>query len=260
MTRARSLARELVKRSVAPALFLAAWELAPRLGVVSSFAIPPFSDAMTVLFELMAGGALFEHIGISLFRAMTGLAIATVLGVWLGVLLGMSGTAHDMISLLVELLRPISPIALVSVGLFLFGIGSPPIIFATVWGCFFPIVLNTIAGVRGVNRLYVDSARSMMASRVTIFRDVVWPAALPSILTGFRISTGISLIVIIAGEMMYAAKSGLGFLAMDGFHRFEQARVYGVIVVIGILGYGLNVVQMRIQRYALRWQRGITLE
>ncbi|MBI4220489.1 MAG: ABC transporter permease, partial [Chloroflexi bacterium] len=103
--------RVLAKRSVVPVLFVTVWELAPRYGLVSSFAIPPFSDAIKVLFELMAGGVLLEHIAVSIFRAMSGLAIATVLGVTLGVLLGVSRTAHDMVSLLVELLRPISPIA-----------------------------------------------------------------------------------------------------------------------------------------------------
>jgi len=250
---------KVLRNLIGPILFILVWETITRLELVSYFALPPFSIALKTLFYLIIKGSVFLHIFHSLSRAISGLFIAIFFGVMLGVVIGLSQWGKAIASPIFEMLRPISPVALVSVGLFWFGLGSPSIIFATAWGCFFPVVLNTISGIRDVNNIYLFSAISMGADSKTIFREVVLPSALPSIITGIRISTGISLIVIIAGEMMFAAKSGLGFLLIDGYYRHEPERVYAMIIIIGLLGAFFNTVILKFQNRLLRWRKGLTL-
>ncbi len=251
--------RKILRNFVGPILFILAWETITRLELVSYFALPPFSIAVRTLFSLIIKGTVFIHIAYSLYRSLSGLFIAILLGVVLGVVIGLSRWGKLIAGPIFEMLRPISPVALVSVGLFWFGLGSPSIIFATAWGCFFPVVLNTINGVRDVNNIYLLSAMSMGADSKTILREVILPSALPSILTGIRISTGISLIVIIAGEMMFAAKSGLGFLLIDGYYRHEPEKVYAIIIIIGLLGALLNTIIVKFQDRVLRWRKGLTI-
>jgi len=250
---------KFLRNLTGPILFILVWETITRLELVSYFALPPFSIALKTLFYLIIKGSVFLHIFHSLFRAISGLFIAIFFGVMLGVVIGLSKWGKIIANPIFEMLRPISPVALVSVGLFWFGLGSPSIIFATAWGCFFPVALNTISGIRDVNNIYLLSAISMGADSKTIFREVILPSALPSIITGIRISTGISLIVIIAGEMMFAAKSGLGFLLIDGYYRHEPARVYAIIIIIGLLGAFFNTVILKFQNRLLRWRKGLTI-
>ena len=248
-----------LKNLIGPILFMLIWETITRLELVSYFALPPFSIAMKTLFVLVKKGTVFLHIFESLFRAISGLCIAIFLGVILGVVIGLTRWGKIIASPIFEMLRPISPVALVSIGLFWFGLGSPSIIFATTWGCFFPVALNTISGIRNVNNIHLFSAKSMGADSKTIFWEVILPSALPSIITGIRISTGISLIVIIAGEMMFAAKSGLGFLLIDGYYRHEPEKVYAIIIIIGLLGAFFNTVIVKFENRLLRWREGLTI-
>jgi ABC-type nitrate/sulfonate/bicarbonate transport system permease component len=171
---------------------------------------------------------------------------AAVVAVVIGVVMASFRAVEDFLDPLVELIRPVSPLALFPLAILWFGIGDGSKIFLIALSCSFPIILNTYAGVKGVDVMFVRAARSLGASQWEVIRRIVLPGSLPSILTGIRVSWGIALIVIIASEMV-GAVNGLGFMVLEAQQTFRVERVFAGIIIIGVLGY--------VTDQGLRWLR-----
>ncbi|MBU6437067.1 MAG: ABC transporter permease, partial [Betaproteobacteria bacterium] len=150
----------------------------------------------------------------------------------------------------------IPPIAYIPLAILWFGLGNPPAVFLIVIGAFFPVLVNTIAGVRNVDGIYIRAARNLGASQLTIFRRVILPAATPYILSGMRIGIGTAFIVVIVSEMI-AVNNGLGFRILEAREYFWTDKVIAGMFTIGLIGLGIDTLMTQLNNHLLRWHRGL---
>jgi ABC-type nitrate/sulfonate/bicarbonate transport system permease component len=220
--------------------------------------LPSPLRVLDALAELAADGELFEHALVSVTRLVASLAVAVALAVPLGFAMGLSREANAFIDPLVELLRPISGIAWIPLGLFIFGIGDTLPVFIMVYVAFFLLLLNTIAGVRGVDPKLVAAARTMGIGRRAMLTHVIAPAALPTVMVGFRLAFAAAWAAIIAAELI-GAPSGLGF-AIEWYRQLLMSpKVFGFIAVIGFVGYLCDLGLRALQRRLTPWTEGTGL-
>jgi ABC-type nitrate/sulfonate/bicarbonate transport system permease component len=208
---------------------ISAWTANPAL-------LPSPRAVLEAVVELARDLELFQHAGISLGRMLVSIALASALAVPLGLWMGLSRTADDVIDPTVEMLRPISGIAWIPLALFIFGIGNTLPLFIMTYAAFFPILLGTVTGVRHVDRRLVDAARTMGVPRRTIVTHVVVPAALPSLLVALRLGVAAAWTAVVAAELI-GAPSGLGY-AVEWYRELLMTpQVMAFIAMIGVLGY-----------------------
>lgn len=246
-----------MRKLISPLALLVAWELASRLALVDPLIIPPPSSVFGRLWTLLATGALLGHVAASLKRVALGYSLAMLTAVPLGISMAWWHWVNDLIDPLVELIRPVSPIAILPLAILWFGIGDESKVFIIALACAFPIILNTYAGVRGVDRTFVQAARSLGATDWESLTRVALPAALPSIWTGLRLALGIGLIVMIASEMV-AARGGLGYLIINAQQTFKVEEVFAGIVVIGLLGFTIDALVRRLRVRLMPWYREVS--
>lgn len=230
------------------------WELAARYGLLNSLLFPPPGMALADLLTMAESGYLWQALGASLYRVVCGFVIAVVVGGMLGLAMARVRLIFQIFDPLVELLRPISPLALFPLAILWFGIGDTAKIFLIALASSFPIILNTYAGARGIDTNLIRAARSLGASEWEIFSSVVLPASLPAIFTGIRLAWGISLIVIIASEMI-GATSGIGYMILEAQQTFRTDRLLAGILLIGALGFVTDLGFRRLREWLLPWYR-----
>jgi len=211
------------------------------------------SSTLHALYDELASGALSGEIGITLHAYLEGLALAILIGVAAGVLIGSSRTLLDASSVVIEFLRPIPAVALIPLAIVLFtpfGIAAHRfvVVFAAVW----PILINTIYGVRGTDRMLHDVARTSGVGRAGRLFRVTLPAALPSIATGVRVSAAIALLVCVTAEYLTPA-GGIGAYMQDQYAALNTPELYAAIVLVSFLGYLVNVGLRAVQRRTLFW-------
>jgi sulfonate transport system permease protein len=248
----RRRSADLAVRFALPLALLMLWELAVDVGWLDRRLLPSPTAIGRNYWELVRSGELLVHTLASLRRIAVGLSLATVLGIGLGVAMGASTRCRQILDSLVELLRPIPPIALIPLSIFWLGIGDESKIFLIFIACFFPILLNTLNGVLGADPSLVNLHRTMGATRTQTLWKVLLPSALPQIFTGFRISVGISLIVLVAAEMV-AAFDGLGYLILTAERTWQLETMFVGIITISIIGLVLNQVFLTIGYRFLHW-------
>ena len=228
------------------AVLLVVWELLARSGVLSPLA-PSVGDVAVRAVEVLANpfsvdgnevGIGWDLVG-SLQRVMIGFGAAALVGVPMGFLIGVSPMVSAAVDPFVQVLRPVSPLAWLPLGLALLQDSQSTALFVIFITSLWPIVLNTSQGVCAVPRSYLDLARTVEASRWTTARRVLFPAALPSIVTGLRLSLGIAWVVIVAAEMLMGGE-GIGFFVWNEWNNLNIASIVVAIVVIGVVGLGLD--------------------
>jgi NitT/TauT family transport system permease protein len=202
-----------------------------------------------------SGELIHDSLG-SLYRVVVGFAVGAGLALPLGLAMGASRIVHAWMNPLVQLLRPIPPIAYIPLSILWFGLGNPPAIFLIALGAFFPVLMNTIAGVRQVDGIYLRAARNLGAGGPTLFLRVILPAAVPYILTGMRIGIGTAFIVVIVSEMI-AVNNGLGFRILEAREYFWSDKIIAGMISIGILGLAIDAGMNKLNNYLLRWHRGL---
>lgn len=242
------------RRLLSPLLLLLLWEVAARAQWIDPRLIPAPSTIFAELERLTGSGELVRALAASLYRVALGFAIAAAIGVALGALMALSAAVETVFDPLVELLRPVSPLAIFPLAILWFGIAEASKIFIIALACSFPIILNTYAGVRGIDAALFRAARSLGASPAEIFRTVVLPGSLPQIFTGLRLAWGIALIVIVAAEMIGATR-GIGYMVLEAQQTFRVERVFAGIFVIGLLGFLTDLGFRHLQRRLLPWHR-----
>ncbi len=225
-------------RALSIGLFLLAWHVATRwdLDLYVRFQnIPSPGEVLAEALELFGSAGFYVHILASLERIWLGFGIATVLGVALGLLIGRFGFAEDTLFPPIELFRPIPAVAWVPISIMLWPTERSSIVFITTLGAFFPIVLNTIHGVEGIDRQLVRAATSLGAGRAAIFREVVLPGALPSIVTGLSVGMGVSWICLISAEMI-SGQFGVGYFTWVAYGIVKYPQIVVGMLTIGVLG------------------------
>lgn len=216
----------------------------------------PWQVVLGIL-ELIRQGVLLKHVVASLFRVTFGYLSAAALAIPLGVLMGWFGGTYVAVNPLIQLLRPISPIAWIPVAILWFGVGDLSPIFLIFLSSFFPMVVETTAGVHTIERQYIRAARNFGVSGPKLFRTVILPAALPQIIVGMRIGLGVAWLVVVAAEMI-AINSGLGYLIIDSRNAGNR---YDLVVagmaIIGVIGLLLDSLMRRLEGLdEVRWRYG----
>ncbi len=269
MERAARIARALV----VPAIFLAAWELVSRAAWVSPIILPapsqvlvrwvayarpsaPYDPAAGPWLAWAFSGELVGDALTSLMRVGVGFAIGAGLAIPIGLLMGAKPRVHELLNPMVQIFRPIPPIAFIPLAILWFGLGNPPAFFLISLGAIFPVLMSTIAGVRNVDDIYLRAARNLGAGEWTLFWRVMIPAAMPYILAGIRIGIGVAFIVVIVAEMI-AVNAGLGYRILEAREYFWSDKVIAGMISIGLAGLGIDVVMSRLNAWLLRWHRGM---
>ena len=238
-------------------VFIALWFLLFYLNG-NPIQLPSPSRVATAFWQLAVSGELFEHAQISTTRLVIALVVATLLAVPLGFVMGLYRTVDSFVDPVVELLRPISGIAWIPLGLFIFGVGDVLPTFIMVYVAFFPLLLNTVAGVRSVDQRLVNASRTMGIHGWPLMRRVIVPAALPTIMVGFRLAFAGAWAAVIAAELI-GAPSGLGF-AIEWYRQLLMSpKVFAFIVVIGLVGYLCDLALRALQRKLTPWAEGTGL-
>jgi ABC-type nitrate/sulfonate/bicarbonate transport system permease component len=236
-----------------PILLLAAWEIAARTGVLDTrFFSSPVSIGKE-LWTMAVSGDLWKHTWASLVRVLVGFAIGTTLGVILGLGMGLSPTISAIFKPLIDATFPIPKVGLLPLVIIIFGLGEASKYAILAISAFYLIVINTAAGVRQIEKIYLDVGRNYHASRLMMFTDVALPGALPSIITGMKISMGVSLIIIVTAESL-AAKSGIGFLIWTSWQVFEVEKMYVGLFVSALMGFLLAVMLDWFEKRLIPWK------
>jgi ABC-type nitrate/sulfonate/bicarbonate transport system permease component len=228
-----------------------AWQLV-TLAVASPF-FPPPGRIVAELGRLLLTDALTGDILPSLGRVLAGWLIAVAIGITAGTVLGRARTGMDYVSSLFAFFRAIPPPALIPVFMILFGIGTTMKLAVIVFGALWPILLNTVDGVRSVDQVKTDTARSFRIPKHLWVTMVVLPAALPKIFAGLRLSLSIALLLMVVAEMV-GVTSGIGYQLRYAQDQFSFTQMWAWIVLLGALGYVLNGLLVTVERRMLRWQ------
>jgi len=234
------------------ALFLFAWDTAVRISASEVFPRP--LDVARGIRELMQKGLLARYIVASLFRVTWGFGLAVVVGVPFGLFLGWFGRAYQAFNPMIQIFRPISPIAWIPVAILWFGITDLAPIFLIFLASVFPITVSATAAVQNMQPVYLRAAQNFGLSRVQLFRRVIFPACLPQIITGIRIALGVAWLVVVAAEMI-AVNSGLGYLIIDARNAGKRYDlVVAGMVMIGLIGLLLDLLVRRLETFdEVRW-------
>ncbi|MFF0351586.1 ABC transporter permease [Micromonospora arida] len=244
---------KVLHRTVAIATLAAIWEGAPRLGLVDRVFLPPLSEVLVAWWELLRSGQLAEHVGASLTRSLAGLGLAVLTAIPLGLLIGWYRPLAELLSPLLEVFRNTAALALLPVFVLILGLGETSKIALVLYACSWPILLNTIAGVKGVDPLLIRSARSMGLNHLRLFQKVILPAAVPTIFTGVRLAGAYSILVLVAAEMV-GAKAGLGYLINYAQYNFAIADMYSGIITISAIGLVINQLLVALERRFSTWR------
>ncbi|TIS97391.1 ABC transporter permease [Mesorhizobium sp.] len=236
--------------------FLAIWQVSSRAGWVNAAVLPPIDTIVTALWNGLAGGTLLGDIAISLQRAGFAFAAAVAVAIPLGLFMGQVRAVETALDPILQVFRQTSALALYPVFILLLGLGEASKIFVIFWATLFPLLLNTISGVKQVDPKLLEMARVYGATRLTVFRRVVLPAAVPSIFVGLRLSATTALLLLIASEMIGANK-GIGFQVMNAQYNFQIPLMFAAIVILAGLGLIANQALVSLQRRLCRWSNPV---
>jgi NitT/TauT family transport system permease protein len=258
---------------IVPIVLIAIWQSACSLGWVNEHVLPSpwavltrwvayllpaksFAETGGSWLAWVISGELILDASGSMYRVVVGFCVGAGLALPLGLVMGASPRVYAWLNPLAQVLRPIPPIAYIPLAILWFGLGNPPAIFLISIGAFFPVLINTIAGVRHVDGIYLRAARNLGANQSTLFLRVILPASVPYILSGVRIGIGTSFIVVIVSEMI-AVNNGLGFRILEAREYFWSDKIIAGMISIGMLGLAIDMGVNKLNNYLLRWHRGL---
>ncbi len=238
------------------ALVLLIWELGSRKNPALQPYLPPVSRILSSLGELFLSGRILSHLMITLSRFLQGYLLAALIAVILGTVLGYFRSAHSLFEAVIEFLRPMPSVAIIPVAVLMLGISDAMIVAVTVYASLWPVLINTIDGVRYLERTLIDTGRTFGLNRRQILWLVVLPAAAPYIVTGLRISLSIALILVTTAEMI-AGSRGLGFFILDQERSMNASNMYAGVILVAGLGYLLNRLFVVCEGCLMNWRRGM---
>jgi NitT/TauT family transport system permease protein len=259
--------RRAAQYAAFPVGVLLLWQGAVETGLVRANVIPGPLEVASIWWDLVTGltgeasrysGTWLDHAVASTWRVFAGFAWGVALGVVLGLLIGLWRGFERMIDPSIQVLRNIPVTAWVPLSLVFFGIGNPPAIFLIGLGAFFPAVVNTTHGVRQIDATLYKAARMMGANERELIARVILPGAMPSVMTGLRLSMGIAWVLVVVAEIL-AVRSGLGYLLNDAYQFYRNDVVIAAMLSIGVLGFASDRIVVLVRNRLLRWNAMETL-
>ena len=240
---------------IAPLLVLILWEMTTvQLGLFPKSLVPSPGEVGISIYELLRDDILQNHISASLVRVIKGFLIATILGLSLGIWMGLSKTVDKFLGRFLDALRQIPSMAWIPLIILWFGIGETSKVVIIAKTAFFPILLNTIQGIRSTQKEHIELARMFELDNTKVLTHVIFPSALPNIFVGLRLALGFSWMVVVAAEQI-AAKSGVGYMIEVGRELARPEVIIVGMVVIGIIGVIMDFGLRRLELYSLKWRR-----
>jgi taurine transport system permease protein len=239
------------------AVLLLTWQVIAASGRVPAYFVPTPARTWMAFTDLLAHGyrghSLLEHLGASLARVLIAFAASAVIGIPLGLGIGASRRLAAIVNPLIEFYRPLPPLAYYTLLVIWLGIGDASKI-ALLWlAALPPVVIATASAVRGVRSDYVHGARSLGATRAQVFRYVIFPASLPEIFTGLRVSIGFTYTTLVAAEMV-AGVNGVGWMVLDASKFLQSDVIFVGIILMGLTGLGLDATMRLVERWAVPWR------
>lgn len=239
---------------LSPLVLLALWEVCARTHLIDTRFFPAPSNIVTHLFELAASGELWRHLGASLYRLVVGFFVGCIPAIVIGLAIGLYRPIRAAMDPLISATYPIPKSSLLPLFLLIFGLGESSKIAMVAVGVFYPVVINTAAGVRQIPPIFLDVGRNFGASRFNMFRTVALPGALPLIMTGIKLGAGMGLVLIAIAEMV-GAKQGLGYMIWNAWELFDVQTMYVGLFIIAIIGFVLNTGFDALERVIVPWRR-----
>lgn len=245
--------KNFIRKGTSLVLFVILWELLPDAGLVDQTFFSPPSKVLKALYDLVTSGEIWVHVISSLQRSLWGLGLAIVLGVSLGIFIGWFKKLEYVADPVLQSFRQLPSLALFPVFILFFGIGELSKVTIIFWASLWPVLLNTINAVKNVDKILIDSAKSLGASQSFIFRKVVLPASTPGIMTGIRLGGAYSVIALVAAEMI-GAEAGLGFLVFYSQETFKVPNMFAAIMCIAAVGLTFNYLLIFIEARLTKWK------
>jgi sulfonate transport system permease protein len=238
---------------VLPVLVIVAWQASVSLGWIADTVMPSPTAVAAAAWRLTLSGELPQNLSVSALRALAGLAVGGGIGLALGLLNGLSRLSFSATDTSVQMIRNVPHLALIPLVIVWFGIDEGAKLFIVALGVFFPIYLNTLHGVRSVDQQLIEMARSYGFRGWPLFRRVIWPGALPSILVGLRFALGVMWLTLIFAETI-AAQSGIGYMAMQAREFMQTDVIVLSILLYALLGKGADSLVKVLERWQLAWR------
>lgn len=254
----RQVSVRLLKRGLpwlVPVTLILFWQLAAQTGWLSSRILPEPLAVVKAFWTLAVSGEIWVHAKTSLLRAISGFAVGGGLGLLLGLLTGSFRFAETLLDTSLQMVRNIPALALIPLVILWFGIDEMAKLFLVSVGVFFPVYLNTFHGIRTVDKGLIEMAQSYGLSGWALYRDVILPGALPSILVGVRFSLGLVWVLLIVAETI-SAQAGIGYMTMNAREFLQTDVVLVGILLYALLGKLADVLSRGLEQYCLRWHPG----
>lgn len=244
------------KKDMLVIIMLIIWEVLPKIGLINEAFLPSASTVFMAIGNLLISGELLKHTSISVERVFAGFGLAIITMIPLGLAMGWYRTFEDITDRILQAFRQTSALSLFPMFILFFGIGELSKVVIIFWASQWPILLNTISGVKNVDSLLIKSARSIGLSGFALFRKVLFPAASPFIFTGIRLGASYAVMVLVAAEMI-GANSGLGFLVINSQEVFKIPDMYAAVIMLAFLGIAINYLLLRIEKKVTGWKEEI---
>ena len=245
--------RNLSVRSTWIFIGLIGWSVVTGFGWVTPSLLPTPWDVLATMYHLLQNGVLIEHMLSSLKRVILGFLVAFSIALPIGLVMGLWESFRKAVDPVIELLRPIPPIAIIPLGILWFGIGEFSKVFIIAYAAFFPIALNVVGGIRQVDSIHIKAAQTLGANPMQIFYYVTLRSAIPNIIIGMRSGISMAFISLVAAELI-ASNSGLGFLIQEARYVFKTDEVMVGMITIGLLGFFINRILIELEKYLIRWK------
>lgn len=249
----RAVQRSVLLRKLMPVIvFLLLWEIFVRVFHIPTYILPSVSSILIRLGDLLITGELIKHTLLTVFRSVVGILIAVFIGVGIGFLMAWYSRIGEALDYLVSATYAIPKVAIIPLLVVWLGVEETPKLAISVIGAVYPILLNTIAGVRSVETILIKAARDFRANDWQLFKEVILPGALPMFFAGLKIGAGVAFILVVAAEMM-VANVGLGYIIASSSSILAIDAVFAGLLVLGILGTFVFVIVDLAERLIIPW-------
>jgi ABC-type nitrate/sulfonate/bicarbonate transport system permease component len=233
-------------------LWLILWEIFARTGVISRLFFPPPTSIIHTLIKMLMSGKLIIHLAATIERLSLGVLLGGFSGLILGLAMGWSARLRTLVDPVIAAIHPIPKLAIFPLIMIIFGIGELSKIVAIAIACFFPMLINSMAGVRQLNPVFFEVSRNYGASAWKTFTRIVIPGSLPMVLTGARLAINMAMVITISVELL-AAREGLGVIIWFSWQTMRIEDLYASLIVIAALGIGLNLLLQYLSHKLVPW-------